>query len=97
MTEIPKTIAVGDIFVGVILETFHDNDTRRTRVRPIDSRLLNMRVEFPKSVRETYPLGTRFSAQVKVAQKTNKLNSSPFGRPYLIAAPKSIELAEASK
>jgi len=96
MSEIPKTIAVGDIYVDIILETFHDNEAKRTRIRPVDSRLFNMRVEFPKSAREAYPLGTRFSAQVKVAQKTNKFNSSPVGRPYLVASPKSIKLAKTS-
>lgn len=85
-------IKKGDIFEDVILETFHDNDARRIRVRPVKSILKNMRVEFPKSVRDLHPLGTRFSAQVKVSQKSNKKTGKPIGRPYLIATPKSIAL-----
>jgi hypothetical protein len=48
-----------------------------------------MRVEFPRSMREKYPIGTRFRADVTVAQK-HWSNGIPKGPPYLAARPSSI-------
>jgi ferredoxin len=46
-------------------------------------------VEFPRSLREKYPLGTRFRADVTVGQK-HWCNGIPKGPPYLSARPSSI-------
>jgi hypothetical protein len=48
-----------------------------------------MRVEFPRSLRERYPIGTRFRADVTVGQKhwSNGISKGP---PYLAARPSSI-------
>jgi len=50
-----------------------------------------MRVEFPRKTREANPIGTRFRATVKVAQKHNR-DGSLKGRPYLVATDKTIQL-----
>lgn len=88
----PPGIDVGRFLKDLILETFIDPETSRLRVRPIDEKLSSMRVEFPKGLREQYPVGTRFSATVKVSQKTKKADGSKAGRPYLFANKHSIKL-----
>ena len=65
---------VGDYFTGVLLETFKEARISRPRVRPVEMFAEDIRVEFPRSIREDNPLGTKFRALVKVAQKTNKKN-----------------------
>ena len=90
--DTPDGINVGDQLQGVTLETFVDPETARVRVRPVDGLLGGMRVEFPKGLRAKHPVGTQFSASVKVSQKTNKVSGKPLGRPHLIASPSSIKL-----
>ncbi len=81
---------IGDDFSGVLLETCKDQGKSRPRVRPLKVFPDDMRVEFPRKLREDRPLGTRFRASVKVCQKTNK-DGSLRGGPYLVAIPSSIE------
>ena len=50
-----------------------------------------MRVEFPRRLREVFPIGTQFMATVKVCQKTNT-DGSLRGREYLKASDISIIL-----
>lgn len=88
----PDGVNVGDQLQGVTLETFVDPETARVRVRPVDRLLGGMRVEFPKGLRAQYPVGTQFSANVKVSQKTNKATGKPLGKTHLIASPSSIKL-----
>jgi len=83
---------VGDYFTGVLLETFKDKNISRPRVRPLGIFPQDIRVEFPRKLRENYPLGTKFRAMVKVAQKTNKKTNEVIGVPYLVATDKSIDL-----
>ena len=81
---------VGDYFSGVLLETFKEARISRPRVRPVEMFAKDIRVEFPRALREDNPLGTKFRALVKVAQKTKsgKIN----GDPYLVATDKTIQL-----
>ena len=83
---------VGDYFSGVLLETFKEKGISRPRVRPVEMFSDNIRVEFPRNIREGYPIGTQFRALVKVAQKTKKTTGEISGPPYLVATNKSIDL-----
>ena len=56
---------VGDYFTGVLLETFKEAGISRPRVRPVEMFAEDVRVEFPRSIREDNPLGTKFRALVK--------------------------------
>ena len=42
-------------------------------------------MEFPRKLRELFPIGTQYRATVKVCQKSDK-NGSPYGKPYLYAS-----------
>lgn len=83
---------VGDYFSGVLLETFKESRISRPRVRPVKMFAEDIRVEFPRSLREDNPIGTKFRALVKVAQKTNRKSGSIVGDPYLVATDKTIVL-----
>ena len=84
---------VGDYFSGVLLETFKEEKRiSRPRVRPVEMFSKDIRVEFPRRLREENPIGTQFRALVKVAQKTNKKTGKIIGVPYLVATDNSIEL-----
>jgi len=80
------TLREGDWFFGVLLETCRDFDRSisRPRVRPVERLPRDVRVEFPRSLREDNPLGTRFRADVKVCQKHWSDGRSK-GPPYLRA------------
>lgn len=82
---------VGDSFEAVLLETCRDENQSitRPRVRPLEYFPSTMRVEFPRSLRERYPIRTRFRADVTVGQK-HWSNGLPKGPPYLVARPSSI-------
>jgi hypothetical protein len=64
-------LSVGDFYEGVLLETCRDENQSiiRPRVRPLEYFPERMRVEFPRTLREKYPIGTRFRADVTVGQK----------------------------
>lgn len=83
----------GDTYDGIIIETFRDEKLSRPRVRPIGYFHPEMKVEFPRALREENPIGSRFRATVKVCQKHNK-DGSTKGEKYLSASPKSITLLE---
>ena len=83
---------VGDYFSGVLLETFKEKGSSRPRVRPVEMFSKNIRVEFPRRLREENPIGTQFRASVKVAQKTSKKTGKIIGVPYLMAINSSIKL-----
>ena len=83
---------VGDYFSGVLLETFKEARISRPRVRSVEMFAKDIRVEFPRALREDNPLGTKFRALVKVAQKTNKKTGKIIGDPYLVATDKTIQL-----
>ncbi len=87
-----RDFKIGDYFSGVLLETFKEDRISRPRVRPLDVFPDNIRVEFPRQLREDNPLGTRFRAVVKVSQKTNKNTGKLIGVPYLTVQPSSIQL-----
>lgn len=74
---------VGRFFGHIELETCRDPTVSRPRVRPVRSFSENIRVEFPRELREAFPIGTRFLATIKVCQKNIK--GEPHGPPYLRA------------
>ncbi len=76
---------VGQSFKGVTLETCRDVKVTRPRVRPADQFPNDVRVEFPRKLRELFPIGTRYKVTVKVCQKHNK-DGSKKGGPYLRAS-----------
>jgi hypothetical protein len=83
-----ENITVGDFYEGVLLESCRDENRSitRPRVRPLEYFPKWMRVEFPRSLREKYPIGTRFRADVTVGQK-HWSNGVEKGPPYLAARP----------
>lgn len=76
---------IGESFKSVILETCRDTKVTRPRVRPVEKFSADTRVEFPRKLRELFPIGTRYKASVKVCQKHNK-DGSKKGEPYLRAS-----------
>lgn len=84
-----NSLIVGDRFEGVLLETIIDNRSTRPRVRPLEYFEKDIRVEFPRNLREDNPIGTRFRGDVKVSQKTK--DNQPYGSIYLVVTDKSIE------
>ena len=82
-------------FVGnVELETFRDGHVSRPRVRPVRGFSSEIYVEFPRKLRELFPIGTRFRATVKICQKTEngKTKGSPYLRAYDVAiVPESVK------
>jgi hypothetical protein len=75
---------IGESFKNVTLELFLDNVTR-PRVRAVDIFSGTIRVEFPRDLREKYPIGTKFKATVKVCQKHSDATRQAKGVPYLRA------------
>lgn len=76
----------GNVYDNVMLETCRDQDVSRPRVRPVSHFAPDVRVEFPRALREQFPIGTRFRARVRVAQKHWNHNGRPKGPPYLVAS-----------
>lgn len=83
----------GDFFEGILLETFRDGVVSRPRVRPVELLPGRLKVEFPRSLREKYPIGTRFRADVHVRQK-HWSNGVPKGDLYLRAENSTIRKIE---
>ena len=81
-------LIIGDRFEGVLLETIKGKSPSRPRVKPLEYFDQEIRVEFPRHLREANPIGTRFRADVKVSQKTK--NDEAWGKPYLVATNSSI-------
>ena len=75
---------IGESLKGVKLETCRDKKVTRPRVRPAEQFPENTRVEFPRKLRELFPIGTQYKATVKVCQKHNA-DGSKKGDPYLRA------------
>jgi hypothetical protein len=74
-------IVIGNAFSNVFCESFLESRTNRVRVRSLgdDNIPAGLLVECLKSIREQYPIGTRFYAEeMKVCKK-------PDGRIYLRA------------
>lgn len=75
----------GSEYERVMLETFRDQGVSRPRLRCLSHFSQNLRVEFPRNLREKYPIGTRFLATVRVCQKHWNNDGAPKGPPYLRA------------
>ena len=89
------TTNLGKVYHNITLQTFFDSSATggsRIRVRPLHSFKANTRVEFPRSLRETNEIGTKFFASVKVCQKTFTKTGLPKGKPYLLAYNETITL-----
>jgi hypothetical protein len=78
-----KEDQIGRFFDNVELETCRDEDVSRPRVRALNGFSPDTRVEFPRALRDMFPIGTRYIATVKVCQKTQ--DEKPKGPPYLRA------------
>ncbi len=75
---------VGQFFGNQVLETCLDKDVTRPRVRLVDGEFAStVRVEFPRDLRKRFPIGTKYTATVKVCQET--MSGKPYGKPYLRA------------
>ena len=88
----------GQVYYGVTLKTHTDDISSgisRPRVKPIDSFDESVRVEFPRNLRELFPIGTEFKATVKVCQKHNK-DGRARGAPYLKAYDVSVIVSSVS-
>ena len=70
---------------NLVVETCEVKWTSRPRVRPVW--LPDIKVNFPRKLRETYCIGTRFNINAKVTKK-------PWQAPFLYADKTSIELLE---
>jgi len=81
----------GDEFELITLETCRESGASRPRVRALSYFPGEMKVEFPRALREEYPIGTRFRANVKVCQKHNA-DGSVKGVKYLLADKNTIVL-----
>ena len=76
---------VGEYFQNVTLETcVEKSGISRPRVKPIDHFDQSVRIEFPRKLRELFPIGTRYRATVKVCQKTDRNGIK--AKPYLRAS-----------
>lgn len=80
------TLIEGDGHEAVMFETCVDDDVTRPRVRPVLHFPAEVRVEFPRLLREEFPIGTRFRATVKVCQKHWGYDGQPKGPAYLRAS-----------
>lgn len=85
---------VGRFFGHIELETCRDVSISRPRVRPNGSFSPDTRVEFSRTLREMFPIGTRFMATVKVCQK--HVDGKPHGPPYLKAYDVAVIAASVS-
>ena len=83
----------GDEFELITLETCKESGISRPQVKPLSYFPREMKVEFPKGLREEHPIGTRFRANVKVCQKHNS-DGSVKGVEYLRADKKTIVLVK---
>jgi len=78
------TKLVGTYIENVTIEICRDKQVSRPRVSPVDLDYNDVRVEFPRKLREEFPVKTQFLITAKVCQKHNKDNS-PKGSPYFKA------------
>ena len=81
-------LIIGDRYEGVHLETIIGINSSRPRVRSVEYFDKEIRVEFPRHLREDNPIGTQFRSDVKVSQKTK--DGEPWGKPYLVSKDSSI-------
>lgn len=73
---------VGQFFGNIELETCRENGISRPRARPTNNFPPNTHTEMSRTLREMFPIGTKFIATVKVCQK-HRTDGSAYGTPYL--------------
>jgi hypothetical protein len=83
------TNKIGLFLQNVTVEICKDKSVSRPRVSPVNPDYKDVKVEFPRKLREQFPVKTQFVVTVKVCQKHNKDNS-PKGSPYFRAYDISI-------
>ena len=86
----PEKLSIGTYYRNILCESFLDPDTNRIRVRPLVNQVVppSIFIECSKSIREGYPLGTKFKALgVTVCKKQT-------GRLYLRADNQKIYKVE---
>jgi hypothetical protein len=86
-----KKLIEGSVYHNVMLMTCFDEGITRPRVRAVSDFTPETRVEFPRTIRSKYPVGTQFRATVKVCQKHWLHNGLPKGAPYLLATEIEIQ------
>ena len=86
-----EELNINDKYTGVLLESFMCPDRRRVRIRPSEMFPNNIMVEFPKKLRVSQPLGSKFRADVVVCQKHYEDGTSK-GPIYLRSIAKTITL-----
>ncbi|MBY5371751.1 hypothetical protein HFO91_34195 [Rhizobium leguminosarum] len=91
MADIDKL--VGRFSCHIELETCRDVSISRPRVRHSASFSPDTRVEFSRTLRDTFPVGTRFIATVNVCQKDV---GKPHGPPYVKACDVAVIAASVS-
>lgn len=66
-----------ETYIEIIVETYHDERRKRTRVRPVEGQAYpqSMVVECPRSIREAHPVGTLFRIKAKL---TDREGGNPF-------------------
>lgn len=91
-----RTPIPGEYVDGVVVELISGIDAgiTRPRLRPVTEFSPTLRVEFPRSERERFPVGTQFRLRLKVCQKHQGLK--PKGPPYLRACEGTIQVIASS-
>lgn len=67
-----KKLKEGDRLPETLLQTYFCDRRRYRRVKTVNPELSDMGVEFPTKLRNKYPLGTKFLANVFVTRKPGK-------------------------
>ena len=82
----------GAYYDNVLLQTCVDGVVSRPRVRAVSHFSEDVKVRFPRRIREDFPIGTMFRARVKVCQKHWKSSGKPKGPLYLHTSESDIEV-----
>lgn len=77
-------MTVGEYRKDVVLELINDDAMSRPRMKPVTDYPASIRVEVSRKIRELFPIGTQFKADVKVCQKHSP-DGLCVGQPYLRA------------
>ena len=84
--ELPMEI--GKNYDKFLLETYQEG--KKIRVRPHIKSLNYLNVWFPNKLRNKYPVGTIFEANVRLAKNKDNIN------PHIVAKPSSIKVLKLS-
>lgn len=82
-------LTLGNEIDNVVVETYLDQKVTRPRVRCVSHFPPEFNVEFPRKMREDFPIGTKFEALIRVCQKHFE-DGTPNGPLYLRASNVSV-------